>query len=309
MRIAFFGTSDFGLPALRALNAGPGVQVAVTTRERPKGRGLSLQPSPVKSAALELRIEVLEPDNPNQPEFIAQLVARQPDLVVLAAYRFILTPEILAIPKLGCVNLHPSLLPRYRGAAPIQRAIMNGETQTGVSVFLMNEKIDQGNVIFQRPLTIGDNEKYGELSARLADLSADALLTVLPQVERGNFTALTQDPGLASYAHKIQKDERLIHWNLIARQVHNLIRALSPAPAAYTWFRGRRLEILGSECLDDVPGEPGRLQAAGKRLLVGTAGGSLLLTSVKPEGGRVISGADLINGRRIETGEKLTENP
>ena len=284
----------------------PGLAV-VTTIEQRKGRGLALQPSPVKRAAQDLGLEVLEPENPNTPEFVAALKALNPDLIVLAAYGFILKPELLAVPKKGCLNLHPSLLPRYRGAAPIQRAIMAGETETGVSVFLMNEKIDQGDVIMQNGVMIGLNETSGELTLRLAELAATMLPQALALVAQGVCPRIVQDPSQACYARKIAKEERLISWNRPARELHNLVRGLSPAPSAFTFFRSRRLEILGTESFEARTGIPGELVVEGRNLYCGTGMGSLLLTRVKPEAGKLMSGADLINGRRIRSGEKLGE--
>jgi methionyl-tRNA formyltransferase len=309
MQVVFFGSSDFGLPALRLLADHGNLVGVVTTKEKPKGRGLALQPGPIRLCAQELNWPVSEPDNPNAPEFLSQFRALKPDLIVLAAYRFILAPELLAIPSKGCLNLHPSLLPRYRGAAPIQRALMAGESQTGVTVFLMNEKLDQGDVLMQRSLSIAPNETCGELSDRLAELSAEMLRLALPMAATGRYSAIPQDSSLASYAHKIIKEERLINWDWPARQVHNLIRALSPIPAAYTFFRGKRLEILGSECADQRAGAPEELQTEGHQLFCGTGSGCVLLTRVKPEGGRLITALDLLNGYRIKTGERVTSQP
>jgi methionyl-tRNA formyltransferase len=306
LRVIFFGTSEFGVPALRKLREQADVVTVVTTKEMPRGRGLTVQASPIKTCALELGLPVLEPENPNAPESVAQLRALAPELIVLAAYRFILKSELLAISPLGCLNLHPSLLPRYRGAAPIQRALMNGETLTGVSLFLMNEKIDQGDVIMQGQVEIGLNDNAGEVSARLADLSARLLEQALPEIEKNDYSRLAQDPTQASYAAKIRKEERLIDWRLGARQIHNLVRALAPAPAAYSLLRGQRLELTATELQEDRSGQPGELTVDGRHLFCGAGQGSLVLLQVKPEGGRLMTGADLINGRRIKSGEMLT---
>lgn len=308
MRLVFFGTSDFGIPGLKALReAGHQVLAAVTTREKPKGRGRKLAPSPIKTAAQELAIPVLEPDSPNVPEFVAQLTELKPEFIVLAAYRFILKPEVLAVPAKGCLNIHPSLLPRYRGAAPIQRAIIAGEPETGVSIFLMNEKIDQGDVVLQTAANIGENETYGELSKRLAELGAKLVVEALRHVGQDDLRRIPQDLSLASYAPKIGKEERLIDWHKPARQVHNLIRGLSPEPGAFTLFRGKRLEVLRSEVLPERNALPGELVVDDGALRAGAETGSVLLVLVKPEGSKAMSGIDLINGHRIKSGERLGE--
>lgn len=308
MRIVFFGTSEFGVPALDALReAGIEITAVVTTQEKPRGRGLTMQPSPVKTAAQRSGVPVLEPEDPNRPEFVDRLRELRPEAIVLAAYRFILKPELLAVPPRGCLNIHPSLLPAYRGAAPIQRALMSGETKTGVSIFLMNEKIDQGDVVLQEALDIGPNETSGELAPRLAELGARLVVSGLEALAHGNFQRIAQGRGQGSYAPKLAKEERLIDWHQPAAQIHNLIRALSPSPAAYTLLRGKRLEILASELDSDRHGEPGEAALEDRRLVVAAELGSVGLVRVKPEGGKPMSGPDLLNGKRITTGEKLGE--
>jgi methionyl-tRNA formyltransferase len=308
VRIVFFGTSEFGVPALNALReAGIEITAVVTTQERPKGRGLTMQPSPVKTAAQRFGTPVLEPEDPNDAVFIDRLRELRPEAIVLAAYRFILKPELLAVPPRGCLNIHPSLLPAWRGAAPVQRALMAGEKETGVSIFLMNDKIDQGDVVLQDELDIGPNETFGELLPRLAALGAQLVVSGLDALARGNYQRITQDRGEGSYAEKIRKEERVIDWHLPAAQIHNLIRALSPSPAAYTLLRGKRLEILASELHSDRHGEPGEAAFEDRRLIVAAELASVELVRVKPEGGKPMSGADLLNGKRIAAGEKLGE--
>lgn len=308
MRVVFFGTSNFGVPALTALHAaGFSLAAAVTTQGKPKGRGLALQPSPVKISAEQLGIPVLEPEDPNTPEFAARLRGLTPDVIVLAAYRFILTRELLAVPPRGCVNIHPSLLPMYRGAAPIQRALMAGEQKTGVSIFLMNERIDQGDVILQQPAEIGLNETCGELSLRLAETGARLAVEGLHQLESGDYARIAQ-AGAGSYAPKIARAERVIDWRLPAVRVHNLIRALSPSPAAYTFLRGKRLEILASELAPETRGAAGEVLIAGRQVLCAAGDHAIRLLRVKPEGGKLMTGIDLVNGKRISAGDHLGES-
>jgi methionyl-tRNA formyltransferase len=308
VRVAFFGTSEFAVPALRALaESGTELVAAVTPREEPKGRGLTLQPSPVKAAALQLGVPVLEPENPNDPEFIRRLGELRPEVIVLAAYRFILKPELLAVPTRGCLNIHPSLLPRYRGAAPIQRAIMAGETRTGVSIFLMNEKLDQGDVILQEPVDIGVNETGGELTLRLAELGARLVIDGLRRFESGGYQRVPQTADPDSYAAKIGKEERRIDWRLSAGTLHNLIRALAPVPAAYTMLRGKRLEVLKSGVMPDLHGAPGEVTVSGRQVICAAGTGGIQLLQVKPEGSKLMSGSDLINGKRVASGDRLGE--
>lgn len=307
MRIVFFGSSSFGEPALRALAAGPGVVLVVTTQERPKGRGLLPQPSPIKSCARQLGLAVEEPDNPNSPEFVERLQRLNPDLVVLVAYRFILKPVLLELPRLGCVNLHPSLLPRYRGAAPIHRALIAGECQTGVTLFRMNEALDEGDIIAQETVNISDNETYGELSSRLSILGAELLMRCLPDIEHNRIQPIPQDRSCASYAPKIRNEERIIDWRRSAWQVHNLIRGLSPVPGAYTFLRGKRLAVLRSELVPSLTGPAGEVLVDNHQLVIAAAEGGLRLLRVRLEGGREISGSELINGQHLQTGERLGE--
>lgn len=308
MRVVFFGTSEFGVPALTALSAaGFELAAAVTTPEKPRGRGLALQPSPVKAAAQQSGIAVLEPEDPNAPEFIAQLRELRADVMVLAAYRFILKPAVLTVQPRGCLNIHPSLLPNYRGAAPIQRALMAGEKTTGVSIFLMNEKIDQGDVILQQPTEVGPDETGGELSLRLAEVGARLTVEALRQLEAGDYIRIAQS-GPGSYAAKIAKEERVIDWHQPAARVHNLVRALSPSPAAYTLLHGKRLEILASELVAEQNGTPGDVAVINRDVLCQAQGGSIRLLRVKPEGGKLMSGIDLVNGKRIAAGDHLGES-
>ena len=307
MRIAFFGTSEFAVPALRALaEHGHVVGPVVTAPAKPSGRGRKLVPSPVEQEARTLGLAVLAPEDPNDPAFIAELASLQPDVAVLAAYGCILKTPLLRVPPRGFLNIHPSLLPRFRGAAPIQRAVLAGEPETGVTVIVLSDQVDAGDIVNQLAMTIGPDETTGELSHRLAEIGAGLLLEALARLEKGTGDRTPQDPELATRAPKIGKSERNVDWRETAPRIHNRIRALSPEPGAVTSFRERRIVLLRSR-LHDTPerGEPGLLLLQHQGLLVATGGGAIEIAELKPEGSRVQSGADFRNGHRPVPGERL----
>ncbi|MEO0107759.1 MAG: methionyl-tRNA formyltransferase [candidate division WOR-3 bacterium] len=300
----FFGSAGFGLPVLEVLKARTRLLGVVSTKEARQGRGLNFSPSPVKRAAVKLGLACWEPEDPNGEGFVGLVRELGPELIVLAAYRFILKPGLLGVPSKGGLNVHPSLLPKYRGPAPIERAIMSGEETTGVSLFLMNESIDSGDLVAQERVRLGPDETAGELASRLAQVGAELLERTLPAVEQGFCSPIPQDPAQATYAPKIDKRERLIDWSQDATRIHNLVRALAPTPGAYTFFRGDRLAILRTARLDADNLGPGRL-IPGKRLLCGTGQGTVELSLVRPAGGRIMKGSEFSNGRRISAGERL----
>jgi len=307
VHLAFFGTSEFAVPALRALkDSRHTVGPVVTAPARPSGRGRKLVPSPVENEAHALGLTVLAPEDPNAPAFVAELAAFQLDVAVLAAYGCILRPLLLRLPPHGFLNIHPSLLPRYRGAAPIQRALLAGEPETGVTVIVLSEQVDAGDIVKQVALTIGPDETAGELSQRLAATGARLVLEALTRLEKDTGSRTPQDPALATRAPKLAKAERNIDWRETARGIHNRIRALSPEPGAVTWFRERRLVLLRSRmCETAERGEPGAILVRHPGLLVATGDGAVEIAELKPEGSRVQTGADFRNGHRPNPGERL----
>ncbi len=296
------------MPLLRALvQAGHEVALVVTAPGRPQGRGRRIKPSPVETAARELGCPVATPLDPNLPGFAAQLSGYHPEVAVLAAYRFILKAGLLAVPKQGFINVHPSLLPRYRGAAPIQRAIMAGEQKTGVSIIQLAPEVDAGDIIVQQSVEIGPDETAGELAARLAELGARLLVEVLAQMARGQMTRTAQDPAQATFAPRLTKADRHVNWFEPADRIHNLIRGLAPEPAAVGSFRGQRLLLLGSRRREvESDHAPGEVLVDRPGLVVATGRGTIELTTVKPEGSRVQTGAAFRNGHRPRAGERLT---
>jgi methionyl-tRNA formyltransferase len=311
MRLIFWGTSDFARPSLeRIYRAGYEILYVVTASEKQAGRGLKLKPSPVRLLAEKLGLKILEPENPNTEDVYQILSTEKVDVCTLAAYGFIIKPKLLSLPTKGFINVHPSLLPKYRGAAPIQRTIMNGEKVTGVTIFFMNEAMDAGDIILQSKTDIDDNETYDELQARLAQIGADLLIKSLNLIKDNNFKATPQDKSQVTLAPKIKKEHCLINWNRPAIEVHNLIRGLSMEPGAHTHFRDKRVKILKSTVttsppISDVTSQlnPGQILPAKKNLFVATQDGYLQILFLQMEGGKVITGTDFINGQRLQSVE------
>jgi methionyl-tRNA formyltransferase len=304
VRIVYFGSGDFSLPIVERLR--PAVEMAgvVIVKPKPRGRGLKTSPPAIAVWAARNRVDVFEPGSPNDPVFITRMNDLAPDLFVLSAYGHILGRDLLAVPRLGAINIHPSLLPRYRGAAPIQRAIMAGESTTGLTVFFMDEKIDHGEVIFQREVAITDEDDYGSLSGRLSNLAADSITDVISCVDLGTCARRPQDDAGKTTAPKITREETFIDWNRPARSIFNLVRALSPVPGARTSFRGRELTVLKAALTADVF-EPRAFHIRERSLYAGAVGGALQITRLKPENGKAMSGSDFINGFRVKEGEEI----
>ncbi|MBN2465052.1 methionyl-tRNA formyltransferase [candidate division WOR-3 bacterium] len=307
MQVAFFGTSEFAVPALRALAAtthkvGPVVAAAA----RPSGRGRKVVPSPVEQEARRLNLPVLTPRNPNGRAFIAELESQRPDVAVLAAYGYILKPGLLDLPRLGFLNIHPSLLPQYRGAAPIQRSILAGDRETGVTIISLSEQVDAGDIIVQEKASIGEDETAGDLSQRLAEVGARLATNALALLESGAAGRTPQDSAQATPAPKVTKDERDIDWAQPARQIHNRIRALSPEPGAVTSFRGKRVVLLRSR-VSPLPerGGPGEVLVRQPGLIIAAGSGLLEITELKPEGKSIQTGRDFCNGSRPEGGDRF----
>jgi methionyl-tRNA formyltransferase len=251
-----------------------------------------------------LGLQVLAPDNPSAPEFVSLLKSEPPDIGVLVAYGFILRQPLLDVPRLGFLNVHPSLLPAYRGAAPIQRALMDGARRTGVSVIAMARAVDAGDVVAQDPSEVEPDETAGELSARLAVVGARLLLECVEHAADGSLARIAQDPALVTTAPKIRKLDRVIDWSRPAEQIHNSVRGLSPNPGTVTRYRGRQLVLLRTR-LSDGTAEPGQLVIDGG-IKVGTGSGLIELLELQPEGGRTQTGKAFVNGHRPGPGERFT---
>jgi methionyl-tRNA formyltransferase len=309
MRVVFMGTPDFAVPSLRKMHeAGHELALVVTQPDRPAGRGRALRSPPVKDAALALGLPLEQHENVNTDEFVAHLRALTPEVVVVAAFGQILREEILDTPPLGAINVHASLLPRYRGVAPINWVIIEGEKETGVTTMFMARKVDAGEIILTRTTPIDDNETAGELYDRLAALGADLLLETLALVEKGEAPRTAQDPSVATYARKLKKSDGEIDWSKDARRVHDHVRGMTPWPGAFTWYRGKVLRVLATSRGDRTggAGEPGEILSLddGRGIEVAVGEGSVWLTRVKPEGKAAMDAASFVRGYRLEVGTR-----
>ncbi len=303
MRIVFLGTSEFACPALTAIHKAYDIVLVVTQPDRPVGRHAVLTPPPVKVEALRLGLPVFQPVRVNSAESVARIRDARPDVIVVAAYGQLLKPELIGIPPLGTINIHASLLPRYRGAAPINWAIIRGETETGITTFLIDPGMDTGPILMQRTTGIGPDETAGELHDRLAALGAELILETLSGVESGRLTPIPQDDSAASLAPRLSRDDGMIDWSRPAQEIHNLIRGTNPWPGAFTHLGGKRVKVHKSRLTGLKRGDhrPGAiaLRETG-RLLVATGDELLELLEVQREGRPRVSGRGFLNGLRGE---------
>jgi methionyl-tRNA formyltransferase len=292
---------------LQALNGSPfEVAAVVTNPDRPAGRGYEVQTSPVKQAALTAGLDVFQPDKVRDPGFAEWMRATAPDVAVVVAYGKILPAELLAIPRLGFVNLHFSLLPAYRGAAPVQQAVIDGQAETGVSVMVLTEGMDEGPVLATRRTPIGRQETAGELGDRLAVLGAELLVETLAAYGAGELEPTEQDHAAATYASKITSATAAIEWTDDPESIRNLVRGLNPVPGAWTTLGGTRLKVFRVSSADVTGLGPGEISVTGDALVAGTGGGgSLRLDDVQAAGRKRMSGADLARGTRLAPGIRL----
>lgn len=306
MRFFFFGSGEFSGDILKTLIKNELIPQAVITRvDRPGGRGRRLRPTPVKLLAEENGLKVMQPSSIKEGSFLDTLKAAQPEVILLADYGKLLPPALLQLPPGGCVNVHPSLLPRYRGASPVQRALMDGEDITGVTLMLMERGLDMGPIIYQQEMEIGEEDDAGSLARKLAVLGGRLLVSKLPSYLSGDITPHPQDENAVSYAEPINKRDLLIDWSRKARTVFNQVRALSPSPGAYTYLRGKRLKILRAmPTSGGGKSPPGTIVVQEKNhLLVKAGGGALRLESLQPEGKKIMSAAEFLRGYHLEPGE------
>lgn len=305
MDLVFMGTPQFAVPTLeRVVEAGHRVLAVYTQPDRPKGRGQKDAPSPVKETALRLGLDVRQPERVRRPEVVAELQAVKPGAIVVVGYGQIIPQSIIDIPPLGIVNVHASLLPKYRGAAPIQWAIARGETHTGVTTMMIDAGLDTGAMLLKWETEIGAEETSPELAARLAPAGADLLVETLHGLAAGTVVPEPQDPAQATHAPIIKKEDGLIDWTWSACDILNRMRAFVPWPGTYTYFRGQRFHIWKARAAG--PGLPGVLRAAGRRALVGCgAGEGIELIEVQLEGRRRMPAEAFLNGNPIHREEVL----
>ena len=307
MRVMFWGTPEFAAPALRAL-VGEGFEVcAVVTRpDKPVGRDRVMTEPPIKTIAMRESLPVFQPTSPRDEDFFELLEVVAPDLSVVVAYGHILPRAIIDLPRLGTLNIHASLLPALRGAAPIQAAIREGLTETGVTIMRMEPALDSGPIVLQSRTPIADDETYGELQGRLSELGALALIEALTLIGIGEATERPQDHSLATYARKVDRDTTRIDWSLGADDVANSIRAYDPRPGASTTFRGADLKLFGARRLFDVEGDAGTVLAAGADgLTIACGSGAVRICDVQPSGKRRMQAAEWHRGRAIAVGDRL----
>ncbi len=309
MRIVFLGTPEFAVPTLeRAFEAGHEIAAVVTQPDRPKGRGRQLAAPPVKQTALRLGLAVHQPERIRTPEAIELLRSLKPDAMVVVGYGKIIPQAAIDIPPHGIVNVHASLLPRYRGAAPVQWAIANGETVTGVTTMRIDAGLDTGDILLQRETAIGAEETAVELGARLAAMGADLLVETLAGLERGGIVPRPQDSTQATLAPVLKKDDGLIDWTRPAAEIVNRIRGFKPWPGCYAHLRGRAIEISRARAGAGAAGEPGSLHPARGRIVV-TCGDStaLEILEVQMEGRKKMDAAAFQNGYHLMENELLKE--
>ncbi|BBP80375.1 methionyl-tRNA formyltransferase [Pseudomonas sp. Pc102] len=299
LRLVFAGTPEFAAEHLKALLDTPHSIVAVYTQpDRPAGRGQKLMPSPVKQLALQHGIPVLQPPTLRDADAQAELKALGADLMVVVAYGLILPQVVLDTPRLGCINSHASLLPRWRGAAPIQRAVEAGDAESGVTVMQMEAGLDTGPMLLKVATPISSEDTGGTLHDRLASLGPQAVVQAIAQLAAGTLVGDVQDDALATYAHKLNKDEARLDWNRPAEELERLVRAFNPWPICHSTLGGEPLKVLAAQ-LADGSGQPGQILAASKDgLTVACGSGALRLTRLQLPGGKPLNFADLFNSRR-----------
>ena len=302
MNIVFMGTPEFALPTLEKIhNSSHSILSVITQPDRPKGRGQKQVDSPIKKFALENNLPVLQPATVNTKEFIASLLENRPDYIIVVAFGQILSETLLKVPKQFCINLHSSLLPKYRGAAPINRAILNGETHSGVTTMIMDKGMDTGDILLVDETPIEQNDDAQSLHDKLSEQGGKLVLETLSRLQKNDLLPTPQNSDLASYAPKLKKEESLIDWKIDAENIFNKIRGLSPWPGTHTLYNGKRLAILKGEIVlgesSDRPGHVERITDTG--IEVGTGKNRLKITELKLEGKKAMPVKSFLSGYKI----------
>ena len=299
MRIVFIGAGDVGLPTLQALLNSEYVVVGVVTQpDKPVGRAQLIEPPPIKKALAGAKMPILQPPRIKERQAIEEIRALMPDVIVVAAYGQILPRDVLEIPKIACLNLHASLLPRWRGAAPIQAAIVAGDPETGITVMYMNEGLDTGDIMLQNKTNILPTETGGSLHDRLANIAPETLLAALRLLAEGNAPRIPQDNTLATYAPKLNREDGEIDWSESADVIERKIRAFNPWPGAFMTIDGKNLKIF-SASVADLSDEPGKILRSDKELVVAAGTNAVSLGEVQLEGKRRMSVAEFLRGRAV----------
>ena len=314
MRILFMGTPDFAVPILETLSQKHQVLAVVTQPDRPKGRGHGVMFSPVKTCALSLGLPVLQPEQVREDSFIEAITALHADIYVVVAYGQFLPTRILQIPPLGCINIHASLLPRYRGAAPMQHAILNGDTVTGVTIMYMAKGMDTGDMVLKMPISIEQSDRFADVHDKMAALSCECIIEALAQIKAGVAVREPQNPEAVTYAPILRKEDGRINWNHSTAHIINQMRALDPWPGTYTYHEGQVIKLWDylpwenkpdGTTLELIGREPGEVLEAGSHLLVKTGDGALAITELQGQGGKRMCTEDYLRGRPIAVGAIL----
>lgn len=308
-KIIFMGTPEFAVPSLRALyKNGHDVTLVVTQPDRPKGRGRKIVPPPVKKAAISLGYEVIQPASIRTAEFANHMAKHKPDIVVVVAFGHIIPKNILVVPKVATINIHASLLPKYRGPAPIQWAIINGERETGVTTMLMDEGLDTGDILFSSTVEIAPGDTAGTLHDRLSDLGADLLIQTLKSFEADNINPIPQDHSQATYAPILKKNNGRIDWEKPAEKIEAFIRGMTPWPGAFTFHGNKRLKVFKARpIIRDTAETPGVvIQGFPDELCVATGKGVLSVMEIQGESGKRLLVKDFLRGYKINPGTVLS---
>ena len=311
-RLLFFGSPEFAIPSLRALMESPNkedeVIGVVTQPDRPKGRGRKLTPPPVKVLAQQYNLPIYQPETVKDPTFLKEVEKIAPDLLVVVAFGQILPKALLEIPPLGGINVHPSLLPKYRGAAPINWTLIQGETIAGITIIRLSPRMDSGDILFQRAMSIKPDDTFGTLHDKLAIFGAEMLLETLHRMKRGMLVPVPQDDALATYAPKLKKEDCLINWEKSAQEIANLIRGLDPQPGAYTYLEGKLLKLFHPRVIPLTPQNslPGTIiEVTSEGLQIATRQGILVVKEVQLEGRKRLAVSEFIKGQSNLIGKRL----
>jgi methionyl-tRNA formyltransferase len=303
LRTVFMGTAPFALPTLRSLADTEEVIAVITQPDRPRGRGQEVAPPPAKGLALDLDLQVLQPERVKDPHFIAQLEELKPDVIVVAAFGQILPPAVLNLPRMGCINVHPSLLPKYRGAAPINWAIINGESKTGVTTYLMDEGMDTGPILLVREVEIKADETAQELGEQLAEIGGKLARKTIQGLKEKALQPIPQDEQGATYAPLLKKEDGLIQWEEEADRIRNQIRGMVPWPVAFTWRKGKRMKLFRVRTGNGA-GAPGEITSIESGIEVACGKGSLFIEELQLEGGRKMGWEEFTRGHQLTPGER-----
>jgi len=304
MRVIFMGNPDFAVPSLQRISESSHEIIAVVSNApKPIGRGKKIKETAVGITARAMEIPLLQPAKLNDSSFLQYIWAMRPDIFVVVAYK-ILSDKLLSIPRYGSINLHPSLLPKYRGAAPIQWSLINGDSKTAVSIISLSKRIDSGSILLQKVVNINDNDNYETLAERLSKIGADLVVETLDGIESGTLQGTTQDESQVTLAPKIKSNDCKIDWKESAKQIHNLIRAFSPLPGAFTVFNSKRLKIFSSSLLDGSTenGKCGEIVICSKdQLVIQTGNGLLEIEEVQLEGKKPIKIEEFLRGTKLQS--------